>query len=427
MANFQGTSTETAQPSEQKEANITVKKSAYGTDEDVQEFKEWLTSATKELPMATKHSSLVESARDIICRWRALMPKTVWLRIFKDNRILKELNEYLPVIARVNSFLREHFANSSEMVTIVDLCSGYGFLSMLLSEMLDAKEIKRIILIDKRWPEAGKDRKDSQQQSCDHITCYDWPIRLETRKQNIKKGREQRQLTERIFSTDGVYVMLGVHLCGALSCKAVEIFNSNENIQFLTLKPCCLPGRRAVTQELEWTLGTHHFTAIELYAGHQQKKKFQQQKKESKGSERKAPEQALGDPIESQTKDEASPELEQSEATERQATGTEMRPRRRGNRTEEARARRKNARKQRAAQTENAEKIGDKLQNPHKEEKAQQTNSGQNSHPGSHLLEIFAGHLHKGVTKDSSCTLEQHMVQPHDHQNWFIFATRTPT
>lgn len=56
----------------------------------------------------------------------------------------------------------------------------------------------------------------------------DWPIRLETRKQNIKKGREQRQLTERIFSTDGakktwftfyllimclplgVYVMLGV-------------------------------------------------------------------------------------------------------------------------------------------------------------------------------------------------------------------------
>lgn len=122
-----------------------------------------------------------------------------------------------------------------------------------------------------------------------------------------------------------------------------------------------------MTQELEWTLGTHHFTAIELYAGHQQKKKFQQQKKESKGSERKAPAQALGEPIESQTKDEASPELEQSEVTERQATGTEMRPRRRGNRTviglttgklelscllqEEARARRKNARKQRAAQT----------------------------------------------------------------------------
>lgn len=60
-------------------------------------------------------------------------------------------------------------------------------------------------------------------------------------------------------------MVLAVHLCGALSCKAVDIFNENNRAIFLALKPCCLPGRQAVKQKLEWSLGRHSFTAAELY------------------------------------------------------------------------------------------------------------------------------------------------------------------
>lgn len=60
-------------------------------------------------------------------------------------------------------------------------------------------------------------------------------------------------------------MILAVHLCGALSCKAVDIFNENMQATFLALKPCCLPGKQAVKQKLEWTLGRHSFTAADLY------------------------------------------------------------------------------------------------------------------------------------------------------------------
>jgi len=37
-------------------------------------------------------------------------------------------------------------------VTVVDLCSGFGYLSMFLSEMLDPDRVKRMVLVDNGWP-----------------------------------------------------------------------------------------------------------------------------------------------------------------------------------------------------------------------------------------------------------------------------------
>ena len=61
--------------------------------------------------------------------------------------------------------------------------------------------------------------------------------------------------------------MLGVHLCGTLSLRALDTFNTTEAAVFLALKPCCLPplgqirrNRGAKGQEVngtEWHLGGH--------------------------------------------------------------------------------------------------------------------------------------------------------------------------
>ena len=62
-------------------------------------------------------------------------------------------------------------------------------------------------------------------------------------------------------------IMVAVHLCGGLSCKAVEIFNASPNVRNLILKPCCLPGRQAVKQELDWTfVNGYTFSAKDLYS-----------------------------------------------------------------------------------------------------------------------------------------------------------------
>ena len=39
-----------------------------------------------------------------------------------------------------------------EKFTIIDLCSGFGFMSMFLAEMLPAEKVDRIVLVDKMWP-----------------------------------------------------------------------------------------------------------------------------------------------------------------------------------------------------------------------------------------------------------------------------------
>jgi hypothetical protein len=71
----------------------------------------------------------------------------------KRGRLLKEVNEVLPVAAKVIEWVKQHAKNCDQdvdseqagqeglrhvqgKITIIDLCSGVGYLSMLLSELL---------------------------------------------------------------------------------------------------------------------------------------------------------------------------------------------------------------------------------------------------------------------------------------------------
>ena len=95
-------------------------------------------------------------------RWRDEMPKHVWLRLVKSGRVAKELNECAPVIDRCLRFLDERVpvppADPAERVNVLDLCSGFGYLGMFLSECLDPERCQRIVLVDKQWPMHGDPR-----------------------------------------------------------------------------------------------------------------------------------------------------------------------------------------------------------------------------------------------------------------------------
>lgn len=108
-------------------------------------------------PLYGDHKQLFEEAIHVMSRWRERFHDRpdIWMRFTKrteqqTSRLVKEFCEAAPVIARVRACVRA-IEPKEPPVTIVDLCSGFGFISMFLSEMLPASRVHRILLIDKRW------------------------------------------------------------------------------------------------------------------------------------------------------------------------------------------------------------------------------------------------------------------------------------
>jgi len=214
----------------------------------------------------------------------------LWRRLFKGEKVVKELTETAPVIAAVMDLVGSaRVERPEEQFTVVDLCAGKGFLSMFLSEMLDPDKVERFVLVDKAWPRCGSPLEAlPHQMNWEHIygnhttaaattasvgkevelgeeggerggergereggeregegestaTNYftSWPIQLVTSKQDLKKGGTMRRMREKIFDrAKGPVLLLAVHLCGTLSLKAVEMFNAQESkVKFLALKP----------------------------------------------------------------------------------------------------------------------------------------------------------------------------------------------
>ena len=81
---------------------------------------------------------------------------SLWARFIKhkrkQTRSLKELNESAPVMQEVLELVQNTQLPEGEKFTIIDLCSGFGFMSMFLAEMLPAEKVDRIVLVDKMWP-----------------------------------------------------------------------------------------------------------------------------------------------------------------------------------------------------------------------------------------------------------------------------------
>ena len=59
--------------------------------------------------------------------------------------------EALPIVHAAKNHI-ESLPHASGAITLVDLCSGFGYLSMLLADILPRTRIQRILLVDRSWP-----------------------------------------------------------------------------------------------------------------------------------------------------------------------------------------------------------------------------------------------------------------------------------
>ena len=102
------------------------------TDE---EFETFLKKELEKDPLSAEYPELFAIAPKLICKWRQryLGNPTLWKRLFQKDRVIKEFIEPVPILAAVQSLVINGELNDGEKFTIIDLCCGKGYLSMLLS------------------------------------------------------------------------------------------------------------------------------------------------------------------------------------------------------------------------------------------------------------------------------------------------------
>jgi hypothetical protein len=59
------------------------------------------------------------------------------------------------------------------------------------------------------------------------------------------------QSIEEYHEKNKVVFCMGLHLCGYLSVRLVDLFNSNDAIYCGVLSPCCMPKRRKRTKDIK--------------------------------------------------------------------------------------------------------------------------------------------------------------------------------
>ena len=278
------------------EADADSGETAFGLSDD--EFEALMFQVLQKDPISVKYPEIFQLAPKCLVRWRQRYRgnRSVWKRLFNQERVLKEFIEAAPIIDAVRIFVDRTTTTllENEKFTVIDLASGKGFLSMFLSEMLPPSKIKRFVLMDNAWPIHGAEPQ-AHHMSWEHIygelpqsssdpsgsttTSNDegkppllyvdtWPIPLATSKQDLKHGNQRRNLEERFLSNEPV-ILLAVHLCGTLSLKAVNFFNDHPDvIRFFALKPCCLPGMIHAKRHEIFSFGDHHSFDSKLVCVH---------------------------------------------------------------------------------------------------------------------------------------------------------------
>ena len=253
-------------------------------DDESATFATWLRGEMSRAPNYVDFPEVYADAEVAILRWRqrylSSSPR-LWRSLMKADRMLKELVEAAPVIAAVRAVVEDEGAlGPGERFSIVDLCSGKGFLSMFLSETLDPQKVERCFLVDKQWPPLDwphdqpilphhiSDAHIYAERGAGEQTNYfkTWPIPLHTSKQDLKKRATVTKLGERLVRrSSGPLLILGIHLCGTLSLRAIDLFNANpKDAALLVLKPCCLPGLVHAKRNETFTIGRHSFDAAEV-------------------------------------------------------------------------------------------------------------------------------------------------------------------
>ena len=135
-----------------------------------------------------------------------------------QKRIRKEITETYAVL----QILQKHF-DLNELF-VIDLCSGKS-MTAVVSKLLYPRG--RFLAVDK-LPTTRIPHHIEEYWSCDVMG---------------KKFEERVTKEIEIESKKRTVVLVGMHLCGNLAERAIQLFARQKAIKALLLCPCCMPGK----------------------------------------------------------------------------------------------------------------------------------------------------------------------------------------
>lgn len=159
------------------------------------------------------------------------------------DRLLSKRSDYVPV--PVNShFIFPALLFFAPRLVLFDICAGKGILSFLLAFMLPAV---RVVMMD-----------CNKKIQLDHLNIDQCKAVVQFEVIDIYSSLFPSLIRSRSLhfaQAEGrdVSVMLGIHLCGTLSTRIVEVFNQStawersaagyQLVTALAVSPCCMPRR----------------------------------------------------------------------------------------------------------------------------------------------------------------------------------------
>jgi len=184
-------------------------------------------------------------------------------------RLRKEISESYGVLHAVQSCCRElGIENSStsidnndninfENICLIDLCSGKGITTALCGVMDGGEGSNNYFLaIDRMLPHTIPHflNKGRVHYLCRDVMTDQIFIEIAdiVREQTHEHGR--------------ACILVGMHLCGLLSTRAIELFEQTPDIKGIVLSPCCLPKRhqqKSISFEKEKPTGDD--VSVELF------------------------------------------------------------------------------------------------------------------------------------------------------------------
>ncbi|MBU4331923.1 SAM-dependent methyltransferase [Patescibacteria group bacterium] len=174
----------------------------------------------------TWKSSYIEQFQKLRCF------EDVWNIVSPIKKDSKEISESMSVVVRVRNLVLPEPGR----YTVYDICAGNGLTGIIIAFLLP---VKSVIAVDIR-------RRDRPWELARGFSYQE---------------RDLRELTPAFFEKDSIIV--GVHACGILSQKIIELYNTSR-AKHLILMPCCNGKIDGMLQFMGDTCGNYAAWSLQL-------------------------------------------------------------------------------------------------------------------------------------------------------------------
>jgi 23S rRNA U2552 (ribose-2'-O)-methylase RlmE/FtsJ len=173
--------------------------------------------------------------------FRLVKEEVIYHKLADIRHLRKEVSESWGVLTRLQA-LQVQLQLDPQRTTVVDLCSGSGLTSLIVGTLQPATTVLAV----------------------DRISAHMVPHfggNISYLRADIMKAAFLDELQRRIASDQEV-VVVGMHLCGLLSLRAVQCLLALPQARAVILAPCCLPGGRFSCAEFQ---EFNHGSELERY------------------------------------------------------------------------------------------------------------------------------------------------------------------